>query len=51
MSRRNGDKSRFGRERKQKIVRRKRAREFRKDLENKATRIALAAPEGAGTKI
>lgn len=32
MSRRNGDKSRFGRERKQKILRRKRSRELRERL-------------------
>jgi hypothetical protein len=35
MSERNGDKARFGRERKQKILRRKRIREFRIALENK----------------
>lgn len=33
MSRRNGDKSRFNRERKQKIARRKRTREFLKSVE------------------
>jgi hypothetical protein len=32
LSERNGDKSRFGRERKQKILRRKRNRELRKAL-------------------
>jgi hypothetical protein len=33
MSERNGDKARFGRERRAKILRRKRTREFRKELE------------------
>jgi hypothetical protein len=39
MSKRNGDKSRFGRERKQKIRRRERLRELQKalGLENKIT--------------
>jgi len=45
MSVRNGDKARFGRERRRKIYERKRIRELRKALENNATRIALAPPE------
>lgn len=35
MSERNGDKARFGRERRQKILRRRQARESRKALETK----------------
>jgi hypothetical protein len=35
MSERNGDKARFGRERRQKILRRKQARDPRKALETK----------------
>jgi hypothetical protein len=35
MSKRNGDKARFGRERKQKITRRKRARDASKTLAKK----------------
>ena len=45
MSERNGDKARFGRERKRKILERKRIRDLRKALENNATRPTLAAPE------
>ena len=45
MSERNGDKARFGRLRKRKILLRKSIREFRKKLENDATRVTLAAPE------
>ena len=37
VSERNGDKSRFGRERKRKIYERKRIRDLRKALENNAT--------------
>lgn len=37
MSRKNGDKSRFNRERKQKIARRKRNREFLKSAEQQQT--------------
>ena len=49
MSARNGDRSRFHRERKQKIARRKRTRELLKyetaqhQLSSKATRTAVAA--------
>jgi hypothetical protein len=42
MSERNGDKARFGRERRAKILRRKRTREFRKALEMQ--RQATPAP-------
>jgi len=35
VSERNGDKARFGRERRRKILRRKRTRELRKTLETK----------------
>ena len=45
MSERNGDKARFGRERKRRIHERKRIRDLRKALENNATTPALAAPE------
>jgi len=45
VSERNGDKARFGRERKRKILLRKKIREFREKLENSATRPTLAAPE------
>jgi hypothetical protein len=41
----NGDKARFGRLRKRKILLRKSIREFRKKLENTTTRPTLAAPE------
>ena len=41
MSERNGDKARFGRERKRKILERKRIRELRKALENKAPRTEV----------
>ena len=43
MSERNGDKARFGRERKRKILERKRIRELRGALENNATRATIAA--------
>jgi hypothetical protein len=43
VSERNGDKARFGRLRKHKILLRKRTREFRKKLENKATRTTAPA--------
>jgi hypothetical protein len=39
MSERNGDKARFGRERKKKILLRKRIRELRKALKNKAAEL------------
>lgn len=45
MSEWNGDKARFGRLRKRKILLRKSVREFRKKLENTTTRPTLAAPE------
>jgi len=45
VSERNGDRARFGRLRKRKILLRKSIREFRKKLENNATRATLAAPE------
>jgi len=43
VSERNGDKARFGRLRTRKILLRKRIHEFRKKLENNATRTTLAA--------
>ena len=45
MSVRNGDKARFGRERKRKIHERQRIRELRKAMESRASRPTLAAPE------
>jgi hypothetical protein len=48
MSQRNGDKSRFGQERRQKIFRRKRIRELRKALESKASKPSPVAPEVVG---
>jgi hypothetical protein len=45
VSERNGDKARFGRERKRKIHERKRIRELRKALETNATRTTIAASE------
>ena len=45
MSERNGDKARFGGERKRKIHERKRIRELRKALEKNVGSPALAAPE------
>ncbi len=49
MSVRNGDKARFGRLRKQKILLRKRTREMRGAMENKTARTAIAASEYEGT--
>ena len=48
MSVRNGDKARFGRLRKQKILLRKRIREMREAMENK-TRTTIVASEQNGT--
>ena len=48
MSVRNGDKARFGRERRRRVYERKRIRELRKALENNAPRPTLAAPELVG---
>ncbi len=46
MSERNGDKSRFGRERRQRILRLKQTREARKALETKnQTRLVLGPGE------
>ena len=50
MSERNGDKSRFGRERKRKIYERKRIRDLRKALENKAPEPKTATPEQEGVE-
>lgn len=44
MSERNGDKSRFGRERKRKILNRKRIREFREALESRNHQTVAPAP-------
>jgi hypothetical protein len=49
VSERNGDKARFGRLRKHKILLRKRTREFKKNLENKATRTTAPAPSSGHT--
>lgn len=49
MSGRNGDKSRFGRERKRKILERRRIRDLRKVLENNAPGTTIAASELAST--
>jgi hypothetical protein len=47
MSQRNGDKARFGRERKRKILNRKRVRELRLALDNKTPKaIPAVSPEG-----
>ena len=48
MSVRNGDKARFGRLRKHKILLRKRAREIRDALGSKTTTAAIAASEHDG---
>ena len=48
MSERNGDKARFGRERKRKIHERKRIRDFRKALESKVPEPKTTAPEQEG---
>jgi hypothetical protein len=45
MSARNGDKARFGRLRRQKILLRKRIREMREAMEKKAPRSAIVAPQ------
>jgi hypothetical protein len=49
MSVRNGDKARFGRLRKQRILLRKRIREVRDAMESKTTTTAIAASEHDGT--
>jgi hypothetical protein len=49
MSVRNGDKARFGRLRKHRILLRKRLREMRDTMENKTARTAIAASEYDGT--
>jgi len=41
----NGDKARFGRERKRKVLQRMRVREFRNALEGKTPKPTAAAPE------
>jgi hypothetical protein len=46
MSERNGDKARFGRQRKRKISLRRRVREFRRDFENQDSRPAYGAAPG-----
>ncbi len=49
MSPHNGDKSRFHRERKQKIARRKRNREMMRSLEEQRKRVAgLSGPKPTG---
>jgi hypothetical protein len=45
MSKRNGDKARFDRERKKKMLRRKRSRELREALENKGAGAGGVRPE------
>jgi len=49
MSVRNGDKARFGRLRKQKILLRKRIREIRDAMGSKATTTAIASSEHDAT--
>jgi len=49
MSVRNGDKARFGRLRKHRILLRKRLREMRDAMESKRGRTAIAASEYDGT--
>jgi hypothetical protein len=49
MSARNGDKARFGRLRKHRILLRKRLREIRDAVESKTTTTAIAASEYDGT--
>ncbi len=49
MSERNGDKARFGRERRRKILRRKLTRELRKALETKQPSGTSAGSEGEPT--
>jgi hypothetical protein len=44
MSERNGDKSRFGRERKRKVLRRKHDRELKLALESKPPLVSLDSP-------
>jgi hypothetical protein len=46
MSKRNGDKARFDRERKKKILRRKRNRELRQALESNSTGTRSAESRG-----
>jgi hypothetical protein len=48
MSARNGDKSRFHRERKQKIARRKRSRELQNTAGTKSKLAHAAGPAGQG---
>jgi hypothetical protein len=45
VSERNGDKARFGRERKRKVLRRKGIRELRKALESKMPKPASREPQ------
>lgn len=51
MSERNGDKARFGRLRKRKILERKRIRELRKALESKTPEPTTAASEQDGAVL
>lgn len=46
MSRRNGDKARFGRERQRKALQRKKSREVRKALQAKSLSLVSAGPAG-----
>ena len=48
MSARNGDKARFGRLRRQKILQRKRIREVRDAMDKKAPRSAIVASQNEG---
>jgi hypothetical protein len=45
LSQTNGDKARFNREQKRKVLRRKISREFRKAVEGKTTGTAIVAPK------
>jgi len=51
MSEINGDKARFGRERKRKVLRRMRLRDFRKALEGKTPEPTAAASEQDSTAL
>ena len=46
MSKRNGDKARYQREQKKKVMRRERSQELRKALANKITETTSTKPEG-----
>jgi hypothetical protein len=51
MSKRNGDKARFQREQKKKMIRRKRTQEVRKALANNTAETTSPKPEGKFTGL